>query len=436
MTVTIMPVQGYEYFLRTVAAGDGDRSLSTPLTRYYAEEGAPPGRWMGSGIASLDSPLKVGDEVTEEQLRLLIGEARHPVTGQDLGRRYRTYKVAEEGKRRHPVAGYDLTFSIPKSASVLWGVSDAGTRVIIADAHHLAVAETIEFLEREVIATRGGARVPNGGVAQLDVTGVIATAFDHYDSRANDPHLHTHVVISNRVKATCDGQWRTIDGARARRPHPGRHRGQACWPHASHPTIHKPIPKAWRGRRGRPRTARRHRPRRSAQRLARHPRRITRPVFTRIWGSTRQPAAAHRTCPRSDAPRPRRSGRTRRHSDHRPLDARRPRHHRRPRWRAARPDRRPDATQGSLRPRQPLHPAPRSPRHHLEQGPRALTPLGHEVGASVSSERIVRPTRSRPRMPQGRCAVGSTAPIGDPVVLNWLGTSIVRWSSPRATAAT
>ena len=216
MTVTISKMsagKGYEYFLRTVAAGDGDRSLSTPLTRYYTEEGTPPGRWMGSGIASLDSPLKVGGEVTEEQLRLLIGEARHPVTGQDLGRRYRTYKVAEEGKRRHPVAGYDLTFSLPKSASVLWGVSDAGTQAIIADAHHLAVAETIEFLEREVIATRGGARGPNGGVAQLDVTGVIATAFDHYDSRANDPHLHTHVVISNRVKATSDGQWRTIDGA-------------------------------------------------------------------------------------------------------------------------------------------------------------------------------------------------------------------------------
>ena len=111
------------------------------------------------------------------------------------------------------MAGFDFTFSIPKSASVLWGVSDAGTQAIIADAHHLAVAETIEFLELEVIATRGGARGPNGGVAQLDVTGVIATAFDHYDSRANDPHLHTHVVISNRVKATCDGQWRTIDGA-------------------------------------------------------------------------------------------------------------------------------------------------------------------------------------------------------------------------------
>lgn len=43
---------GYKYLLRTVAAGDGDRSLSTPLTRYYAEAGTPPGRWLGSGVTA------------------------------------------------------------------------------------------------------------------------------------------------------------------------------------------------------------------------------------------------------------------------------------------------------------------------------------------------------------------------------------------------
>ena len=34
---------GYEYLLRSVVAGDGNRSLSTPLTRYYEEAGTPPG---------------------------------------------------------------------------------------------------------------------------------------------------------------------------------------------------------------------------------------------------------------------------------------------------------------------------------------------------------------------------------------------------------
>lgn len=43
---------GYKYLLRSVAAADGDRSLSTPLTRYYAEEGT---RW-----GRRSSPLLIG----------------------------------------------------------------------------------------------------------------------------------------------------------------------------------------------------------------------------------------------------------------------------------------------------------------------------------------------------------------------------------------
>lgn len=39
--------KGYQYLLKSVVSGDGNRSLSTPLTRYYTEEGTPPGRWLG-----------------------------------------------------------------------------------------------------------------------------------------------------------------------------------------------------------------------------------------------------------------------------------------------------------------------------------------------------------------------------------------------------
>jgi hypothetical protein len=62
----------------------------------------------------------------------------------------------DKGTRR-AVAGYDLTFSVPKSLSVLWGVADAGTQALIADAHHTAVAQVIAFFEREVATTRVGA---------------------------------------------------------------------------------------------------------------------------------------------------------------------------------------------------------------------------------------------------------------------------------------
>jgi len=230
---------GYKYLLRTVAAGDGKRLLSTPLTRYYTEEGTPPGRWMGDGLRGLGGGLVVaGDLVMEEQLHLLIGLGRDPGTGEPLGRAYPVYRAAadrvpdgpgENGrdvmqaaaasavnqpneKRRHAVAAYDFTFSIPKSASILWGVGDPATKERIAAAHHAAVAEVIAYMEREVAATRTGTTAQGGAVAQVDVTGLIATAFDHFDSRAGDPHLHTHVVISNKVQTVLDGKWRSLDG--------------------------------------------------------------------------------------------------------------------------------------------------------------------------------------------------------------------------------
>jgi conjugative relaxase-like TrwC/TraI family protein len=234
---------GYRYLLRSVAAGDGNRALSTPLTRYYAEAGTPPGRWMGSGIRAFGAgQLTPGQQVTEEQLALLIGMGRDPITGDQLGRAYPAYKrladriqgrvdalapettvedCATETARieaeetaagmRQAVAGFDLTFSVPKSVSVLWGVAEATTQERIVHAHHAAVADVLDFFEREVAATRTGVADHDGAVAQVDVAGVAAVAYDHYDSRAGDPQLHTHLVVSGKVPTLLDGRWRSLD---------------------------------------------------------------------------------------------------------------------------------------------------------------------------------------------------------------------------------
>ena len=42
------------------------------------------------------------------------------------------------------------------------------------------------------------------------IRGVVGAACDHWDSRAGDPQLHTHVVVMNRVQGE-DGVWRTLD---------------------------------------------------------------------------------------------------------------------------------------------------------------------------------------------------------------------------------
>ena len=86
---------GYEYLLRTVAARDGKRLLSTPQTRDYSADGTPPGRWMGGVTSTLGSGLAVeGDVITDAQLQLLIGLGRDPVSGEPLGRAYLVYRSA------------------------------------------------------------------------------------------------------------------------------------------------------------------------------------------------------------------------------------------------------------------------------------------------------------------------------------------------------
>lgn len=233
--------QGYRYLLDSVVAGDGQRDAAQALTRYYAETGTPPGRWVGAGLSGLDG-LDCEADVSEEQLRRLMGFGQNPVTGDQLGRPYRTFAsaaeridrrlerlpdvlspveraeqkamIASEEKRRPTgtaVAGFDMTFSAPKSVSTLWAVADAGTQVLITQAHHAAMRDVIELLERDVAMTRIGAAGPRGAVAQVEVRGIAGAAFDHYDSRAADPQLHTHVVVANRVQGAHDGKWRTLD---------------------------------------------------------------------------------------------------------------------------------------------------------------------------------------------------------------------------------
>ncbi|WP_203433518.1 relaxase domain-containing protein [Jiangella asiatica] len=89
--------EGYRYLLKSVVAGDGDRDLATPLTWYYQEKGTRPGSWLGSGVAGFGAgAIGVGDVVTEDQLRMLLGQGRDPVTGEALGRAYFQFKSAAE----------------------------------------------------------------------------------------------------------------------------------------------------------------------------------------------------------------------------------------------------------------------------------------------------------------------------------------------------
>lgn len=202
MSIAAMHVgSGVDYMLRHVARGDGaGQRLS--LAAYYAASGYPPGVWLGTGLAGLadGAGLAAGTVVTEEAMRRLFGDGQDPVSGAALGRPPSAARADSK-----PVVGFDLTFSVPKSVSVLWGLAEPGLRGRIEAAHHEAIATVLRIVERDGARTRIGA----GGTVQVPTRGLIAAAFDHYDSRDGDPQLHTHVTVANRVQGP-DGVWRTL----------------------------------------------------------------------------------------------------------------------------------------------------------------------------------------------------------------------------------
>ena len=139
---------GYRYLMSSVARADGSGHSASALTRYYAQSGTPPGRFLGRGLAGLNggNGVPVGSAVSEEHLFRMLGMLQDPITGQQLGRlpgRRGAGHVDARGvirKGSAPVAGFDLTFSAPKSVSVAWAVADEATQGLIYAAHQAAMA--------------------------------------------------------------------------------------------------------------------------------------------------------------------------------------------------------------------------------------------------------------------------------------------------------
>lgn len=235
--------EGYRYLIASVAAGDGARVGPAGLARYYSESGTPPGVFIGAGLAGLDDGrgVKKGAAVSEEHLFRMLGLSADPVTGEALGRvpnrgvqslakrirervaaipaevsgaerssligQIETEEQSRSGRLRPPVAGFDLTFSLSKSISSAWALADPSTKAVIYDCHRQAIDIVLAYAEAEIFHSRSG----TDGVVQEDITGVVAAAFTHWDSRAGDPQLHDHVVVLNRAQSVSDGRWRTLD---------------------------------------------------------------------------------------------------------------------------------------------------------------------------------------------------------------------------------
>src|SRR3954454_7084334 len=161
------------------------------------ESAGLPGDWP---VPAADR-AKVRTEVGTEFFRAEHG--REPADARELAA-----AIAKHSRpKTNAVAGYDLTFSPVKSVSVLWAISDPKTAAVIERAHQAAIKDALGFIESKALFTRQG----TNGVRQVNVRGLVATAFTHRDSRAGDPDLHTHVAVANKVQ-TLGGKWLAVDG--------------------------------------------------------------------------------------------------------------------------------------------------------------------------------------------------------------------------------
>lgn len=148
-------------------------------------------------------PLDAFEDRVAKRLDIIAEQAgREPTVAE-------TKKVQREesNRQRAAVAGFDIVFAPVKSAAVLWALDERGdVRAAVRAAHEAARDAAIELLEEHAAFTRTG----DVGQAQIATRGLIAAAFDHYDSRAGDLNLHTHVAVSNKVLGV-DGKWRSLD---------------------------------------------------------------------------------------------------------------------------------------------------------------------------------------------------------------------------------
>ena len=142
-----MVARSEEYYIATVAHGREE---------YYTGSGESPGFWLGQGARRLG----LEGSVNPDDLRRVLAGVSPDGEILTAGR-------VDEAKR---VAGFDLTWSAPKSVSLLFGLSDPGVTAIVRGVHEDAVDQALGYLEHHALEVRRGA----GGQNSLQAEGSSA----------------------------------------------------------------------------------------------------------------------------------------------------------------------------------------------------------------------------------------------------------------------
>jgi conjugative relaxase-like TrwC/TraI family protein len=175
------------------------RAAAEYYGKYLAKDAHEiPGRWTGRQAPELGL---IGHVSVDDLSDVLAG--LDPRTGDPLGRPLLD-RITANGKTIQAVGGFDATFSAPKSLSIWWGLTGDER---LAECHDIAVRAAASAIEQYGSTTRIRS---NGRRMHVDTNGLTMAVFRQSTSRADDPQLHSHVIISSKVQ-TPDGRWYALD---------------------------------------------------------------------------------------------------------------------------------------------------------------------------------------------------------------------------------
>ncbi|MGV9364264.1 MobF family relaxase [Amycolatopsis sp. NPDC003731] len=176
--------------------------LRSQVSQAYKDHNRLHGRPIGAPIsAQKRAELRRGVQL---QAYRKAHDGKGPASDTELNK----WLAEQKRNLKSAVSGFEAVFAPDKSVSIAWAMaSPAGRKRIVGMARQAAL-DTVSYMERNVAYTRRG----NMSEAQVDVNGITAALFEHWDSRASDPHLHFHVLISSKVQRSDDGDWTALDG--------------------------------------------------------------------------------------------------------------------------------------------------------------------------------------------------------------------------------
>lgn len=170
----------------SISAIKGDAGYYSHEDNYYVCGSLESG-WLGDGAEKLGLKGEVANADMDA-----VRQGKLP-DGSYLARMV-------NGVNKHR-SGYDLTFSAPKSVSIMALVGEDRR---FLDAHNNAVKAVMQEVEQLI-----SVRITEEGKTETVLTGnMVAALYNHDTSRALDPQLHTHALVFNATFA--NEKWRAL----------------------------------------------------------------------------------------------------------------------------------------------------------------------------------------------------------------------------------